>query len=270
MQYRSSRLLLGIASAIACGLMACSGGGTGSGSDDAAATEPAPEVLGGFSLPESAADLIERSILFHDPQGAWDSGRFRITQEASRPSGDSRSDWMEIARGGSEFQLRSERQGKPFALEVIDDAVSLEVAGKVPSEAEAAALNLDAAGALRMRNYYIYLYGLPMKLRDPGTLIDPLVNKVDYRGREALEVRVAYEEGVGSDVWYFDFDPDTAELIGYRFYHDEATNDGEYILLEGLAEIDGLRLPANRTWYRFEADELLGTDSIQQGDDSAG
>ena len=25
----------------------------------------------------------------------------------------------------------------------------------------------------KMRNYYVYLYGLPMKLKDPGTKIDP-------------------------------------------------------------------------------------------------
>ena len=51
-------------------------------------------------------------------------------------------------------------------------------------------------------------------------------------------------------------------MIGYRFYHDEAANDGEYIELEGIQEGGGLRLPRARTWYTHKEDKLLGTDTL--------
>jgi hypothetical protein len=55
-----------------------------------------------------------------------------------------------------------------------------------------------------MRNYYT-LYGLPMKLTDPETIIDPVVVKKEFMGKEYLVLK--YEEGIGKDSWYFYFDP---------------------------------------------------------------
>jgi hypothetical protein len=40
-----------------------------------------------------------------------------------------------------------------------------------------------------MRNYYTFLYGLPMKLADPGTIIDPVVVKKEFMGKEYLVLK---------------------------------------------------------------------------------
>lgn len=223
----------------------------------------------GFSLPASASEWIERSIAFHDPDGVWATGRFAIQQSATRPGGADRIDRTILDNGASRFWLETTRGGSEVVVEVGPgedgaEAVEVTVDGETPSAERAAELRFDEAGALRMRNYYVYLFGLPMKLRDPGTLVDPLVQDVEVDGRAVKRVRVSYDPEVGSDVWYFDFDPETAEMVGYRFYHDEAANDGEWIELEGLVEIDGLRLPEARTWYRFEGEELLGTDTLSE------
>ena len=58
-------------------------------------------------------------------------------------------------------------------------------------------------------------------------------------------------------------DRKTYALVGYRFYHDESKNDGEYIVLEGEASGAGLKLPKTRKWYRHEDDGFLGTDIIE-------
>ena len=114
----------------------------------------------------------------------------------------------------------------------------------------------------RRRDYYAYLWGLPMKLLDPGTVLAPEVVESDFDGRPARRLKVTYEEGVGDDTWYFYFDPESSALVGYRFYHDEAANDGEYILLSGEVAAHGLRLPRARTWFTHAQDELLGTDTL--------
>jgi hypothetical protein len=57
-----------------------------------------------------------------------------------------------------------------------------------------------------MQNYYTYLYGLPMKLKDPGT-ISSVVNRKNFLGKEYLVLKVKYEESIGTDSWYFILNP---------------------------------------------------------------
>ena len=80
--------------------------------------------------------------------------------------------------------------------------------------------------------------------------------------REVLALKVTYDAAVGEDIWYFYFNPETYAMVGYRFYHDEAANDGEYIVLEGMEIQNGLRIPKNRTWYTNADHTLLGTDYL--------
>lgn len=233
----------------------------------APADATAADANDAFALPPSADEWIDRSIAFHDPEGVWPTGRFAIQQAATRPNGADRIDRTILDNGNSRFWLETTRDGAEVVVEVGPDesgaeAVTVTVDGETPTAERAAELGFDEAGALRMRNYYVYLFGLPMKLEDPGTLIDPLVQDVEVDGEMVKRVRVTYDPDVGSDIWNFDFDPETAEMVGYRFYKDEAANEGEWIELDGLVEIGGLRLPEARTWYVFGTEEMLGTDTL--------
>ena len=114
-----------------------------------------------------------------------------------------------------------------------------------------------------MRNYYTYLYGLPMKLKDPGTNLDSKVQKRTFKGKEYLVLKATYDQKVGDDIWYFYFDPTTYAMEVYQFYHDESKNDGEYILLKDMEEIDGVKMPKVRAWYYNSDDTYLGTDTLE-------
>ena len=48
----------------------------------------------------------------------------------------------------------------------------------------------------------------------------------------------------------------------YQFYHEESKNDGEYILLDGLEEIEGIKMPKTRAWYTNKEEKYLGTDTL--------
>ena len=123
-------------------------------------------------------------------------------------------------------------------------------------------LDLSADRARRWRNYYSYLYGLPMKLKDSGTNIESEVIQDNFNGEEVLAIRVTYEAEVGNDIWYFYFHPNTYAMVGYRFYHDESINDGEYIILDGMEIQNGMRIPKNRYWYINEDARFLGADML--------
>ena len=64
-----------------------------------------------------------------------------------------------------------------------------------------------------MKDYYTYLYGLPMKLKDPGTIVDPKVTKKRFKGKRYLVLKVSYDQEVGKDTWYFYFDQSTLSAL---------------------------------------------------------
>jgi hypothetical protein len=131
------------------------------------------------------------------------------------------------------------------------------------SDAIAAEHRLTCDRAKMYRDYYSYLYGLPMKLHDPGTRLSPEVKRETFQGNEYWVLEVRYDPDVGQDLWYFYFNPETYAMEAYQFYHDRSKNDGEYILLEGEQDLDGIRLPKTRTWFTNKEKKLLGTDTLK-------
>ena len=51
-------------------------------------------------------------------------------------------------------------------------------------------------------------------------------------------------------------------MRGYRFYHDEEKNDGEYIYLDGLTKYKNIKIPSKRDWYTHKEDKFLGSDKL--------
>ncbi|MYF76744.1 MAG: hypothetical protein F4174_05285 [Acidobacteria bacterium] len=216
---------------------------------------PAPDV-------SAAEELIARSIGYHDPAGLWDSGEIALRIMESRPNGVTRTVEVGIAPGSGAVEVRRETDAAAVSFAVSGEEI-LRRAVDGDEELDEPALGehgLDAERVMWLRNYYLFVWGLPMKLRDPGTIVDPEPMMDSYNGQAALKVRVTYDPEVGGDTWYFYFHPETARMIGYRFYHDESANDGEYIHLEGEIVSGGLRLPAKRSWFFHSNEEFLGED----------
>lgn len=216
-----------------------------------------------LSQTPSADDLLAASIAYHDPEGAWATGSFRLSLEESRPDGTVSETSVLIDNRRGRFEIDFDRDDRQFHGVSSPAGCAWRLDGSTEfTDEERDELGLTCERLQRLRNYYTYLWGLPMKLRDPGTVVDGEVKERTFAGHSAWEMRVTYEAEVGSDVWYFYFDPGTRELVGYRFYHDETANDGEWITLEGIEEGAGLRLPKTRTWYTHADDRHLGTDTL--------
>ena len=203
--------------------------------------------------------LLARSIEYHDPGAVWGSRPLALEVRESRADGTERTTRFTFDPAGTLFEL--DRRGGDNLLEgriAPGKCFWNMAAGNFSSEE---ANNLSCESLERTRDYYTYLWGLPMKLRDPGTRLES-VDRVRVDGERRLRLRVTYDSDVGSDVWDFDFHPKTKALVGYRFFHDEAAGDGEWIALEGELEAAGLRLPRTRSWYTNAKDEYLGRDRL--------
>lgn len=106
-----------------------------------------------------------------------------------------------------------------------------------------------------------------MKLKDSGTNLNETVEKRTFKGKDYLVLKATYDETVGSDVWYFYFNPKTYAMEVYQFFKtdkngNEKPNSGEYILLSEETTISGIKMPKVRAWYYNKNDEYLGTDTL--------
>jgi hypothetical protein len=197
------------------------------------------------SQPVTGREMIMNSINYHDPENVWPQLRATFVVQDSLPAGrDSR--FYEFSLDNSQNKLVYKIEGLHYI--VWNDSVQV-FEGKIEKER-----------ALRMRNYYSYLWGLPMKLMDSGTVIEDSVQTEIISGVSYHVVRVPYEK----DIWFFYLEPETYRMAAYKFYQDEPNQKGEIIFLEGEVEFQGMKIPANRSWYRTETPEFLGTDQLKE------
>ncbi len=210
----------------------------------------------------SAEEILSRSIAHHDPDGSFLSQAWCLSFRETRPQASDRRSEILVDVPGERFQMK--RQAEHNVAGTIDgELCEMTLDGRRDlSEAERQEHNISCQRLRLMQSYYVYLWGLPMKLRDPGTHLGE-VETTDFMGQPVYGLRVTYDLEVGEDIWYFYFDRQSAALVGYRFYHDEAKNDGEYIVLTGEHEAHGMRLPASRAWYTHQGDRHLGTDILE-------
>lgn len=214
----------------------------------------------------SPNELLEKSIQYHDPNGNWGKSLLQLNFEETRPNGTIRYTNVKINIPGEYFAMDQKNDEEQIIREIYKGECSHQLNGnaEIPEE-DIKRLRLTCERTAFMRNYYTYLWGLPMKLHDQGTIFGKQVEMSEFNGEKAYKLRVSYDPNVGSDVWYFYFDLKSYKLLGYRFYHDEAKNDGEYILLEDEIKIAGMRLPKVRKWYTHQDDKFLGTDTLVKG-----
>ncbi|MEO1369673.1 MAG: DUF6503 family protein, partial [Acidobacteriota bacterium] len=162
--------------------------------------------------PPPADDLLARSIAHHDPGGHFLSGTWCLGFSETRPgSSDRRTEIViDVPNGRFEMVRRAEREiagrlGPGLCEMTLDGRTEL-------TEAERGEHRISCERLQLMRNYYVYLWGLPMKLRDPGTRLGE-VAETTFMEREVYGLRVTYDAEVGDDTWYFYFDRGTAALV---------------------------------------------------------
>jgi hypothetical protein len=209
-------------------------------------------------------ELLEKAIQYHDPNGNWATfnGTLNITMET--PKSANRESTININLPKEYFYMKATRDGKTTEYTIEKDNCTIAFNGSTDISTEVAKENdLSCESANLYKNYYTYLYGLPMKLKDEGTIIDPKVQRKAFKGKEYLVLKATYKEGVGIDIWYFYFDPKSYAMEVYQFFREEAKNDGEYILLTEEVVVNGIKMPKNRAWYYNKNDGYLGTDILK-------
>ena len=221
-------------------------------------------TLGSHSQNLTGQQLLQKSIAYHDPGNKWSTFKGGLHLRETRPSGADRLTHLHLNNKTSFFELIQHRE-KDELVHVWENekCVHLLNKSKIFSDTDREKHKLTCDRTKLLRDYYLYLWGLPMKLNDAGTNIAEEVGETEFQGNKVWSMKVTYETTVGDDTWYFYFDQRNYAMVGYRFYHEEEKNDGEYITLDGEETIKNIRFPKTRKWYYNKDDKFLGADILE-------
>jgi hypothetical protein len=209
----------------------------------------------------TGSELLEKAIKYHDPYNHWShfNGNLNITM--TMPEGAPRVSNVAINLPKEYFSVTAMRDttSTTYTLQKSIFTTSIKEA---PEEGE----RTPCETAALYKNYYTYLYGLPMKLKDDGTHISEVVERTSFKGKEYLVLKASYDKAVGSDVWCFYFNTETYAMEIYQFFKTEngvmKKDSGEYILLSEVTSINEIKFPKIRAWYYNTDDKYLGTDTL--------
>jgi len=218
-----------------------------------------------FGQDITGSQLLEKAIEYHDPNGNWEtfSGTFNITMKT--PTKSDRHSMIRVDLPNEYFNLFATQDKTSYSYILDKEKCQIYYNSNIATEEEKTANKLSCERAKMYQNYYTYLYGLPMKLKDAGTIIHEKVALQKFKEKNYLVLKVSYEKEVGEDTWYFYFDPSTYAMEVYQFYHEEEKNDGEFILLSGIEIVNGIKMPKKRAWYYNKGEKYLGTDFLTIG-----
>jgi hypothetical protein len=216
----------------------------------------------------TGTELLDKAIVYHDPSGNWQSFDASLHVTMKTPKSSDRESEIKIDLPGEYFYVKSSRDTTVSEYILNKENCRILLNGKEDlSEAILSENNLSCERAKMYKNYYTYLYGLPMKLKDAGTHISKEVDKKKFKGKDYLVLKATYDKAVGSDVWFFYFNPESYAMEIYQFFKGdpagEGKDTGEYILLSETDVIHGIKMPKIRAWYYNKDDRYLGTDMLQ-------
>lgn len=221
-----------------------------------------------FTQQLTGNELLDKAITYHDPNGNWSefSGNLNVIMQT--PNGSDRDSNITINLPAEYFQVIAKRDTLTTTYTLDKGVCGIQLNGNTDlSEETLKKHNLSSDRAKLYNDYYTFLYGLPMKLKDSGTNISETTNTKMFKGKEYLVLKVTYDATVGSDVWYFYFNPKTYAMEVYQFFkgdpNGKGKDTGEYILLSEEAVINDIKLPKIRAWYYNKDDKYLGTDFLK-------
>ncbi|MEM9834010.1 MAG: DUF6503 family protein [Bacteroidota bacterium] len=214
-------------------------------------------------------ELLEKSIAYHDPSSQWDTFSETFTVIMTRPDSPKRESQITINLPQEYFSLKAERDTITTQYIIDKGGCEMFYQDEPIDAASSSSVDMSCERGNMYKNYYTYLYGLPMKLQDSGTHISPAVEQKTFKGKSYLVLKATYDAEVGSDIWYFYFDPETYAMEVYQFYKTDDNgqmipDSGEYILLSEEAMVGDIKMPKIRAWYYNKDNQYLATDALVQ------
>ena len=204
--------------------------------------------------------IVQNAIDYHDPKRLWGmfAGKFIIQ------SGEAGATELQIDNGSS-FALWTEVLKSDDSLSggYNKDSCIVRLNGKdIPQVGSLENFLLDCENIKGRTNYWVYMYGLPMKLKDEQVHFVGKPEKVSFLDKVHWRIRVNYNPGQSDEYWQFFFDTETFALKVAQFFHPALKGDSEYILYEETKELAGIKIPTKHSWYMYNDKEFIGFEKL--------
>lgn len=193
----------------------------------------------------TAKKIISNSIQFHDPNLKWTS----LNQTLSFDSRFSFNDSVP-----EEMHLTFNNGSQEFTYNNLDRAVKLHY---TPDTCYKKTSNGDCNGYKWTYGFYPFIWGLPMKLEDPGVEPESSFKATTFNNLKVWEVQINY---TAENYWFY-FDKTNYQLRGFKFIKNDNSKKGEIIVLNNLLEVNGIKFPKHRTWLHLDS-SLIGTNEV--------
>ncbi len=207
--------------------------------------------------------IIEKAIHYHDPDNSWSffKGNFLI----DLTKGDEKEVVFLTVDNGKSTAIWKEllKNNDTLTGGFIKDSCILQRNRKnIPQEGQLENFMLDCKSITERTQYWIYMFGLPMKLQDEAVNFVGQPEKVSFLGQTFWQITVNYNSKQSEEYWKFFFDPQTFAFKIAQYFHPALDGDSEYIIYEEEEKINGITIPAKHSWYLFNNREFIGSEKL--------
>ena len=181
----------------------------------------------------SAETIINNSIRFHDPENNWNSFQGKFLFDSRFHFADSNQESIVVTVDVEKNYLKYHNLFRKVDLDFFSDTCILNSS------------NGSCDGYRWTKNFYTFIWGLPMKLKDPG--ISPISKyTVDtFNHKTCYNVAVHYE----AENFQFYFDTTNYQMMGFSFSKNDKSSKGEIIYLDRLIQFQGIKFPKKKTYW---------------------
>lgn len=202
-------------------------------------------VLSCSTKPKNASEIISNSIEFHDSNLQWQKLNSKFFFKSSFAFNDSIPEDLQISIDVPNNNFIYKNMDRNVELEYFEDSCIKK------------SVNGSCDGYQWTKNFYTYVWGLPMKLTDPNVIPNPEWTMDSLNGFSCYAVRINYE----SENYTFYFDQNDYQLRGFQFLKNDQSGKGEIVHLDGIYQFQNIKFPKKRTWLHLNND-TIGVNEI--------
>lgn len=195
--------------------------------------------------PLTSEEILAQSIAYHDPGSKWSNLNTKFEIESQSVFNDNNKDTIELR-----FDILKDKFG--YNNYRTNEVVSFEGANCYAHSMKGLC---ESKGWTK--NFYTYIWGLPMKLKDEGTVLSSIVVDTLFFEKPCYALSVKYE----AESWLYFINKESSKLEGFQFIFNNDNEKGEYVRNIGNSDMSGVDVPMKRIWYDLKGKEL-GTDVV--------
>lgn len=194
----------------------------------------------------TSVQILEKTIDYHDPKGEWNQANVELSLLSQSVFSEQNKELIHL---GIDVPNDSFSYSNTFRNEQVSYA-----GVECVSESKQGL----CAEKQWTKNFYTYIWGLPMKLKDKGTELNSNVIDTVFFEIPCYALNVKYE----AENWLYFVNKKSFQLEGFQFIFNKDATKGEVVRNLGTTKLSTINIPSERIWYDLKGKEL-GTDIVQ-------